>query len=137
MAASLRGHCPNLAFCPDLAQTLLFVQTLPRPCPNLAQTFPAQTLPKPSFLSRPCPNLAQTLPRPCPNLACPDLAQTLLFVQTLPQPCPDLAKTLPAQTVSEVSNCSEVTQTILLKRKYHASHLQEKTQNYLYSCVKL
>ena len=28
-------HCPDPA-CPDLAQTLLFAQTLPRPCLNLA-----------------------------------------------------------------------------------------------------
>ena len=75
--------------CPDLARTLLFVRTLPQPCPNLARTLP-----------RPC------LPRPCPNLAfCPDLAPTL------PQPCPDLAQdlapTLPQPCVGEVSNCQK------------------------------
>ena len=43
--------CPDLA-CPDLARILLFVQTLPRPFPNLAKTLP-----------QPCPNLAPTLRR--------------------------------------------------------------------------
>ena len=53
--------------------SLLFVQTLPGPCPNLARTLPARTLPQPCFLPGPCPDLARTLlktlPQPCPNLA--------------------------------------------------------------------
>ena len=47
---TLPEPCPDLA-CPDLARTLLFIRTLPQPCPNLAPTLP------------------KTLPQPCPNLA--------------------------------------------------------------------
>ena len=79
LAQTLPEPCPDLA-CPNLARTLLFVQTLPQPCPNLAQTLPQ---PYPNLvqdlaptLPQPCPNLAPTLPGPCPR-PCPNLAPTL------------------------------------------------------------
>ena len=70
---------------------------LPEPCPNLAQTLPAQTLPESCFLSRPCPNLAPTLPRPCPNLA-PTLRRRSIKLPKW-QSCPNLAPTLRRRSI--------------------------------------